>query len=84
MRIVVMLGDHPPVMVAPTLVQAVVAMHAIFGARVDRMMVALLDRVGARNGRQSSRRPAKDGKDGKDGNGKSTLPHTALLSLNEH
>jgi hypothetical protein len=78
MRIVVMLGDHRPVMVAPTLVQAVVAMHAIFGARVDRMMVALLDRVGARNGRQSTRKRAKDG------NGKSTLPHTVLLSLNEH
>ena len=74
MRIVVMLGGHPPVTVAPTLVQAVVAMHA----RVDRMMVALLDRVGARNGRQSSRKRAKDG------NGKSTLPHTVLLSLNEH
>jgi hypothetical protein len=78
MRIVVMLGHHPPVMVAPTLVQAVVAMHAIFGARVDRMMVTLLDRVGARNGRQSNRKRAKDG------NGKSKLPHTVLLSLNEN
>ena len=77
MRIVVMLGDYPPVMVAPTLVQAVGPMHAIFGARIDRMMVALLDRVGARNGRQSNRKRAKDG------DGKSKLPHTILLSMSD-